>query len=125
AGVERVLDGAHVLRNLIAIGRIVRTASLILGALLVLGTIGIISNSIRITLFARRREIRVMQLVGATNGFIRLPFLLEGMLDGLLGGGVACGLLYAGYRALTTRVLVNVPLANEFRFTLDLPLCLA
>jgi cell division transport system permease protein len=125
AGIDAVKDGATVLRRLIVIRDWVQLGCLILGALLALGAAAIISNAIRITLFARRREIRVMQLVGATNGFIRLPFLLEGMLDGLVGGGLACGLLYLGYTYLSNHVLVNIPLANEARFTLDLRVYLA
>lgn len=125
AGVDKVNDGAAVLRKLIAVERFVRTGALVLAALLFLGTVALISNSIRITLFARRREIRVMQLVGATNAFIRLPFLLEGMLDGLAGAAVACGLLCGGYHTLTTRVLVHFPLVSEFRLGLDIPLSLA
>jgi cell division transport system permease protein len=122
--VEAVQDGRTVLQRLISINQWVRTGSLILGALLALGTVAIISNAIRLTLFARRREIRVMQLVGATNGFVRFPFLLEGMLDGLIGGGLACGLLYLAYHYLTTRALVHLPLVSEFRLNLDLPVFL-
>jgi cell division transport system permease protein len=124
-GVHRVLDGSEVLARLLAINRFIRLASLILGGLLALGTVAIVSNAIRITLFARRREIRVMQLVGATNGFVRLPFLLEGMFDGLVGGGLACALLYASYRYLTRSVLPRFPFANEFQIGLNLPVCLA
>lgn len=124
-GVEAVREERVVLKRLIAINNWVRIASLVLGGLLILGTIAIISNAIRITLFARRREIRVMQLVGATNAFVRFPFLLEGMLDGLLGGGLACLLLYTAYHYLTTKLLVNVPLVSELRFSVYLPLYLA
>jgi cell division transport system permease protein len=124
-GVHRVLDGSEVLARLLAINRFIRLASLILGGLLALGTVAIVSNAIRITLFARRREIRVMQLVGATNGFVRLPFLLEGMFDGLVGGGIACALLYGSYRYLTRSVLPRFPFANEVQIGLNLPLCLA
>lgn len=50
----------------------------------------IISNALRLTIFARRREIRIMQLVGATNWFIRVPYILEGMFHGLVGAAIAC-----------------------------------
>ncbi len=53
----------------------------------------IIANTIRLTVFARRREIAIMQLVGATNTYIRLPFICEGLLDGIVGALVAVGLL--------------------------------
>jgi len=68
-------------------------------ALLVLGlaTCGIISNAIRLTLYARRREIRIMQLVGATDGFVRAPFVMEGVFHGLVGGLLALGVTSALY----------------------------
>ena len=55
-------------------------------------------------MFARRREIEVMKLVGATNWFIRVPFMLEGLLQGLLGGVVSCGGLWALNSAWTNGV---------------------
>jgi cell division transport system permease protein len=56
----------------------------------------LILNTIRMAIFARRREVAVMKLVGATNGFIRLPFMVEGMLQGLVGGLLAFGFVAAG-----------------------------
>jgi len=55
----------------------------------------LIVNSIRIAMFARRREIEVMKLVGATNWFIRIPFMAEGMVQGLLGGAIGIGIVLA------------------------------
>jgi cell division transport system permease protein len=52
--------------------------------------VGLIWNTIRTAMFARRREIEVMKLVGATNWFIRIPFMLEGLLQGLIGGVLSC-----------------------------------
>ena len=57
----------------------------------------LIQNTIRLSIFSRRREIEVMKLVGATNAFVRLPFMLEGMLTGLLGAVGALGLLTVVY----------------------------
>ena len=57
----------------------------------------VISNTIRLTVFARRREISIMKYVGATNGFIRLPFFVEGMTVGIVAGVLATGLLCGGY----------------------------
>ena len=59
--------------------------------ILLLSAVLLIWNTIRTAMFARRREIEVMKLVGATNWFIRLPFMLEGLLQGLAGGVVASG----------------------------------
>lgn len=65
-----------------------------------LATCGIIDNAIRLTIYARRREIRIMQLVGATDGFIRAPFLLEGMVHGVVGGLLALAVTTLGYNQL-------------------------
>ncbi len=65
----------------------------------------LIWNTIRTAMFARRREIEVMKLVGATNWFIRWPFVLEGMVLGILGGGAACGLMFGGNRFWRARII--------------------
>ena len=67
-----------------------------LAALFVLASIALVANTIRLSIFARRREVEVMKLVGATNWFIRWPFVIEGMIVGLLGGAVAVLLLTIG-----------------------------
>ena len=81
-------------RSLLALARVIR----ILGGTISLGlfaaTLFIVYNTVRLTVFARRREIRIMQLVGATPRFIRLPLLMEGVFYGIAGGSFACGLLW-------------------------------
>ncbi|MBI3910740.1 MAG: ABC transporter permease [Armatimonadetes bacterium] len=124
-GVERVNAGEEVIRRLISVASIVRTAGLILAGLLALGTAAIISNAIRLTLFARRREIRIMQLVGATNGFIRFPFILEGIVAGVLGATIACSLLYLAVIYLQERVRLNLTLFTPLHIRVDLPLFFA
>jgi cell division transport system permease protein len=66
-----------------------------LGILISLSAILLVSNTIRLAIYAKRRLIRTMELVGATRLFIRVPFLLEGLVQGILGGVVASGILYA------------------------------
>jgi cell division transport system permease protein len=69
---------------------------LLMSLVLSIASVMLIFNTIRVAMFARRREIEVMKLVGATNSFIRFPFILEGMIHGLLGGilgAVAAGFL--------------------------------
>ncbi|HEU4754117.1 MAG TPA: FtsX-like permease family protein, partial [Armatimonadota bacterium] len=97
-------------------------AGIVLAVLLALGTAAIIGNAIRMTLYARRRDIRVMQLVGATNGAIRLPFMMEGMVAGGLGGGIACAVMLGALHYVSQRVLQEMPFINEFRMSVDLPL---
>lgn len=118
-GVEHVNEGKETLRQLLAIANVVRLIGIALAATLAVGTAAIIGNTIRMTLYHRRRDIRVMQLVGATDSFIRLPFVLEGIAVGSIGGGLAAGLMAAALHYLTTRVMVEMPLIRELRVALD------
>jgi cell division transport system permease protein len=65
----------------------------------------LIANTIRLSIFSRRHEIEVMKLVGATNWFVRAPFMLEGLLCGLVGSLLAVTLLFAADRIALSRVL--------------------
>jgi cell division transport system permease protein len=80
--------------------RVVKLMMTVLVALLVLASVLLVSNTIRLSLFARRREVEVMKLVGATDWFIRWPFVLEGVFLGALGGVLAILLLAVGKIAL-------------------------
>lgn len=97
SGVVSVRCDQLVIRRLQQVARWIQMAGI--GALVLLGvaTCGIIHNTIRLTILARQREIRIMQLVGATNWFIRMPFLLEGITHGLAGAVVAATILVSGY----------------------------
>jgi cell division transport system permease protein len=79
---------------------------LVIGGVFAAVAVVIIGVTIRLTLLQRAREIHIMRLVGATNWFIRGPFLLEGALKGLLGGGLAIVLCYAGYLAFRNNTSV-------------------
>src|SRR5881227_3693455 len=74
---------------------LVKTLTASLAALLVLASIALIANTIRLSIFARRREVEVMKLVGATNWFIRWPFVIEGVVCGVIGGVASVILLWA------------------------------
>ena len=89
--------------------RVIKLTMALLAALLVLASVLLISNTIRLSLFSRRREVEVMKLVGATDWFIRWPFVIEGLFLGALGGAAAIGLL-----ALAKVTLVD-PLANTVK----------
>jgi cell division transport system permease protein len=73
---------------------LVNQVTLGLGILISLSAVLLVSNTIRLAIYAKRKLIRTMELVGATRSFIRLPFLLEGLLQGLVGGIIAAGVLY-------------------------------
>jgi cell division transport system permease protein len=75
---------------------LVKGLGAIMAGLLILASIALVANTIRLSVFARRREVEVMKLVGATNWFIRWPFVIEGMIVGLLGGAMAVVLLTIG-----------------------------
>ncbi|MBI5562479.1 MAG: ABC transporter permease [Deltaproteobacteria bacterium] len=97
--------------------RFFEAAALGAGVFLAGATVFIISNTIRLTVYARRDEIEIMRLVGATNGYIRLPFFLEGVLQGLIGGALAVFIIYSGRWLLLTQMpaylvfVVEVPAA--------------
>ena len=69
-------------------------------AVLAIVSIVVINNTIKITVFNRRKEIGIMKLVGATNGFIRFPFFVEGVTSGLISAGIASGIVCGAYYAL-------------------------
>ncbi len=75
-----------------------RTVGLALGTVLALATLLVVANTIRLAIYARRDEIEILSLVGAGRVFVAIPFLAEGVLQGLLGGGVAALALFALYR---------------------------
>jgi cell division transport system permease protein len=79
-----------------------------LALLFVLASVALVANTIRLSIFARRREVEVMRLVGATNWFIRWPFVIEGMIVGLMGGALAVLLLLVGKETFID------PLADRF-----------
>jgi cell division transport system permease protein len=78
--------------------RLISAVGVALGGIVVLASIFLVANTIRLTIYARRLLIRTMKLVGATDRFVRRPFLVEGILQGLLGGSIAAGLVWGGYR---------------------------
>lgn len=96
AGIESVKDGGEKARRVVKVGSIIEAVFLVgLVVLLVASTL-LIANTIRLSIFARRREIEVMKLVGATNWFVRGPFMIEGLLCGLIGSVAAIVLLLVG-----------------------------
>lgn len=91
----------------------------IFGIALIFVSVLLIFNTIRTAVFARRREIEVMRLVGASNWFIRLPFMAEGLVQGILGAAAAAGLTW-GFDALWKRNFVNqvsFELLNQIKWT--------
>jgi len=103
-GVQDVALAEDEFEVISTLSRFVRTVTLVMSLVLLVVAVGLIWNTIRTAMFARRREIEVMKLVGATNWFIRVPFMLEGLLHGLLGGIASCGGLWVLNSAWTNGV---------------------
>lgn len=103
-GVEQVALAEDEFEVISSLSRFVRVVTFVMSLVLLFVAVGLIWNTIRTAMFARRREIEVMKLVGATNSFIRVPFMLEGLLQGLIGGVVSCGLLWGLNTAWTNGV---------------------
>ena len=103
-GVQDVALAEDEFQVISTLSRFVRTVTLVMSLVLLFVAVGLIWNTIRTAMFARRREIEVMKLVGATNWFIRVPFMLEGLLHGLLGGIASCGGLWVLNSAWTNGV---------------------
>lgn len=122
--VDTVRDGMDYVDPVVSIARVIKLASGIAAGILFLVTAFLIGNTIRLTVYARRREIRIMQLVGATNWFIRMPFFFEGITLGALGGGFAYLTMYGSSYYLTRFIERNVPLLGQFSTDVD-PLMLA
>ena len=99
-----MVDQRDILRPFFVVMRQVRTGALGVAFLQLLAAAALISNTIRLTAFARREQTGIMKLVGATNWYIRLPFMLEGIFAGFLGAVIAGSLLIAGDVLLLTRI---------------------
>ncbi|MDQ1511935.1 MAG: cell division transport system permease protein [Actinomycetota bacterium] len=105
-GVKGINTPAKQVRTLLNVTRWIRWAFFLLAAVLLASSLFLIVNTIRLATFARRREIEVMKLVGASNWFVRVPFMAEGLVQGAIGAGFAFGLVYF-LKWLITKLLKN------------------
>ena len=96
-GVEEVSNRQDIINQVLSITNTVRHVSVWLLVILAMIAVFIISNTIKLGMFARRKEINIMKFVGATNWFIRWPFIIEGMLIGAVGAAVAAVVVLLGY----------------------------
>lgn len=118
-GVDEAKYGQDVASHLFDMTRLLRLFGFVLMVLLAGATIFIISNTIRLTVFARRKEIAIMKYVGATDWFIRIPFILEGMTLGFIGGGLAAISLRSFYSAMAAKIYSTLsffPLMPQYPF---------
>jgi cell division transport system permease protein len=106
--IETVKNSRDDTQKILVATRVVKLTTGLLAVLLVVASVLLVSNTIRLSLFSRRREVEVMKLVGATDWFIRWPFVIEGIVLGALGGALAILLLLVGKIALLD------PLTEQF-----------
>jgi cell division transport system permease protein len=112
-GVQSVGDDASILTNFYRLLDGARNAVIVVAIILIIAAILLVANTIRLSAFNRRRETAIMRLVGASNFYVQLPFLVEGMIAGLFGWLVACGLLIGAKAGLDG-------LQNYFPFHVEL-----
>jgi cell division transport system permease protein len=108
SAIQEVKNGREEANKILSVTGAVKLVLGVLAALLLVASVLLIANTIRLSIYARRREVEVMRLVGATNWFIRWPFIIEGIIVGLVGAGCAVALLWVG------KVTIVDPLANDF-----------
>jgi cell division transport system permease protein len=94
----------------------------VIAALLLVASLLLVANTIRLSIYARRREVEVMRLVGATNWFIRWPFMIEGVLVGLSGAVIAVAILTLGKVTIVDPLADNFALVDNFSTVGFLPL---
>jgi cell division transport system permease protein len=118
-GVEEVKYDKEIIDKLLVVADYIRLGGIIVIAILVFVSIFIISNTIKLTVTSRRREINIMKYVGATNNYIRGPFIIEGVLFGLIGAIISIFIVYYGYEYFFG--LVNERLYSLFSVFLIAP----
>jgi cell division transport system permease protein len=114
-GVERVKDGQQTSKRILQVARVIEVVFLVAVLVLLIASVLLIANTIRLSIFARRREIEVMKLVGATNWFVRGPFMVEGLLCGFLGALAAIVLLMLGKEIALPAILGHIDTSNDVR----------
>lgn len=106
--IEKINNSQQTANQIRTVTNAVKVILSVIAALLLVASLMLIANTIRLSVYARRREVEVMRLVGATNWFIRWPFVIEGLVVGVVGAGVAVGMLWVG------KVTIIDPLAKNF-----------
>jgi cell division transport system permease protein len=113
--IDQVKDRKDQTTKILSATRLVKLTMGFLAVLLVIASVLLISNTIRLSLFARRREVEVMKLVGATDWFIRWPFVIEGVILGAIGGVVAILLLVVAKLAVVDRIASDFAVVAHYR----------
>lgn len=131
-GIEKIMHAQGATSTLAAIDTVVRVVSIILVILLCIVSVGIIMNTIKLTVFIRKNEISIMKYVGATDWFIRWPFIIEGLLIGIIGAIIPCLVTWYSYDKMIDVIYDKAPIIErlfhfvngEEIFLKVVPLCL-
>ena len=115
AGVHKVDYGKKTAQRVLRVARVFEIVFLAAVLLLLVASTLLIANTIRLSIFSRRREIEVMKLVGATNWFVRGPFMLEGLICGLAGSAIAVLLLLIGKEVALPAILGHFDTASDVK----------
>ena len=110
-GVEEVQYSEEWLHRFEDLMGVIRLVGFVVGGLLCIGVLFIVTNTIKLTIYSRKEEIEILKLVGATDWFVKIPFLLEGVAQGILSGLLALVVLFLGYSALSAKKMHFLGLA--------------
>jgi cell division transport system permease protein len=126
---EKINDGRTIVDQVIRISRFIKIASFVLMLILGIVAISLISNTIKLTVYARKKEIGIMKYIGATDWFIRWPFIVEGITLGFFGGLVSVLMLWGCYAYVVSLISKNwliIPIVpvGEFMNTIGFTFCL-
>lgn len=118
-GIAETSASLELSRGFIALRNVVTIVSVILIVVLMVVSVFIMQNTIKLATFSRREEIGIMKMVGASNSFIRCPFVVEGLILGLLGGAIAFFVLWGVYQLacdkIMTGIMANILVIPDFR----------
>ena len=117
-GIDDVRFGGEIIKRLLQVNSLLRTITFVMSLILLVAAAGLIANTIRLAIYARRDEIGIMKLVGATNWFIRIPFMLEGVFAAMVGAVISGAIVLAAKALLFDRIGEAVPfLGPVFSFS--------
>ena len=105
--IKNITSSNQTISKLISVTNGIRIVTAVILVGLVIGAIFIISNTIKLTVYARRKEISIMKYVGATNSFIRWPFIVEGIIIGILSAAISILVVGGAYKLIATKILAS------------------
>lgn len=120
-GVEDIQYGGSEIENLINIINVIKMIAGVAGIIFIISALLVVSNIIKLTVYARRQDIYIFRMIGASESFIRMPFIMEGIIHGFLGGLTGWGLLYAVVNILITQIRreTGIDLSEFYLFSPD------